>query len=1241
MVPCSDSRGCYLLTGKCDGLIQCNDASDELQCSCFERMYSAGKHCDSYPDCPDFSDERGCDGCSSGELSCKENGTITCVPELAVCDGRSDCADNSDEKLCSRLSQWQVHTSPLLTLLSEGYMEVKRDGSWLPLCADLETNYAEVVMDHCDQVVGSRHAVDNQSLQPLTGTEPIMWVHYNDTSKLFSVSSQCSQNLLLYVKCSVPTCGNQSVERKRRKINTNEDSVEDLRSYRSLDRIVGGREAEANVWSFIVGILSDGIYHCGGTILTSEWILTVSHCFSDFYLQRNFEVQAGMYRRGSWSPFEQTSAVSRVIRHPEFNSLLQNDVALVKLETPLYLNRWVRPVCLARDIHPEEEDYCTVAGWGTQIEGEIQSKSDTMMEVDVPILGSCLNSFPGYSDESLICAGYKEGMKDACAGDSGGPLMCYGDTEGWVQAGIVSFGRGCARPNEPGSYSRVTFFYSWIIETLGKIEDNENLPAIDLQTKCLGSFCQLPAGKCLHAKLVCDREVNCLDAVDELYCNPEVPATPSTDSLETSPTITTADNNASDVNTQNTASDAAGANNTASDAAGANNTASDAAGANNTASDAAGANNTASDAAGANNTASDAAGANNTASDAAGANNTASDAAGANNTASDAAGANNTASDAAGANNTASDAAGANNTASDAAGANNTASDAAGANNTASDAAGANNTASDAAGANNTASDAAGANNTASDAAGANNTASDAAGANNTASDAAGANNTASDAAGANNTASDAAGANNTAATSNYTVYGGYNNQFSISNAAVPPTAPECSYTEFVCEKLPQCVPMSNICDGVKDCADGTDEVPCDSLDRLLQYNSSWHCDGYHDCFDLRDENCPPPIVCQGMHVCHLSRECVPHDKVCDSNIDCVFAEDEMECLTLLKEPGKLVLNKFMQPEHRSNGTLAYRGTTEWRPVCLEEIPDHMLSEICEYLGYREVKKWDSVIGPTELNVVMPSEPEYSTENAGKSRFLLNAETSFNMDTFTRVARRVSNEPLVQDTKRIAFMAELQALENGRKRKRVKREENATCPQVEIVCQTEPCGKIHRYFLSEHQPLHELGGVPWAGTVFVNGGLWCGSTLVHPYWVITSKACMDYDGEGLPDLALEYVSVVMGSWREVGETRLWGAHEHDRRVDFMKAVENTDILLLHLEKRMPKTLYISHLCLPSTVVDNMAVNKTCTIAGYSPNEYRTTRGVELESGSNCGNGSVCFLQKTGETPCMLVWCHSM
>lgn len=64
-----------------------------------------------------------------------------------------------------------------------------------------------------------------------------------------------------------------------------------------------------------------------------------------------YEVQAGMLRRRSWSPFEQTRRVSHVVRHEEFEvTHLFHDLVLVKLQTPLQLNRHVTVLKLQRTV---------------------------------------------------------------------------------------------------------------------------------------------------------------------------------------------------------------------------------------------------------------------------------------------------------------------------------------------------------------------------------------------------------------------------------------------------------------------------------------------------------------------------------------------------------------------------------------------------------------------------------------------------------------------------------------------------------------------------------------------------------------------------------------------------------------------------------------------------------------------------------------------------------------------------
>uniref|UniRef100_A0A915L970 Peptidase S1 domain-containing protein n=1 Tax=Romanomermis culicivorax TaxID=13658 RepID=A0A915L970_ROMCU len=91
----------------------------------------------------------------------------------------------------------------------------------------------------------------------------------------------------------------------------------------------------------------------------------------------------------------------------------------------------------------------------------------------------CNRYFPVFENylefPAMICAGYRDGKYDACQGDSGGPLITEMEEEDdsskkyFTLVGAVSFGEGCAEPNQPGIYTRISNYLDWLDTKMKKM----------------------------------------------------------------------------------------------------------------------------------------------------------------------------------------------------------------------------------------------------------------------------------------------------------------------------------------------------------------------------------------------------------------------------------------------------------------------------------------------------------------------------------------------------------------------------------------------------------------------------------------------------------------------------------------------------------------------------------------------------------------------------------------------------
>ncbi|KAL7307248.1 hypothetical protein TKK_0000969 [Trichogramma kaykai] len=257
-------------------------------------------------------------------------------------------------------------------------------------------------------------------------------------------------------------------------------------------RIVGGENAYFGEWPWQVMIQETSWLgfapknKCGGVLITDRHVLTAAHCQPSLF--NSLYAVFGEWDTKSRNPPKRsvTRKASRIIVHPDYESAtFENDLAVLEFDKPIKFDEHIIPICLPDDLNKNYDgDYAWATGWGRveHPDGEI---AHVLQKVKVPIIDNSVCQFmfnqtrAGQTKkivDSFLCAGFATGQKDACEGDSGGPLSMLQPNGRWMLVGTVSHGIKCAAPYLPGVYMKMTHFKPWINRVTGQFAQRSKNP---------------------------------------------------------------------------------------------------------------------------------------------------------------------------------------------------------------------------------------------------------------------------------------------------------------------------------------------------------------------------------------------------------------------------------------------------------------------------------------------------------------------------------------------------------------------------------------------------------------------------------------------------------------------------------------------------------------------------------------------------------------------------------------------
>lgn len=258
--------------------------------------------------------------------------------------------------------------------------------------------------------------------------------------------------------------------------------------------IIGGHDAPANQYPYFATFDHFG----GGILIAPDIVLTAGHVNPPLEQPVRIRLNHSHFQStyfGLDPPDDETFGIAAIAQHPEYYTISWdenvNDFNIVVLDgfskvTPVRLNR--------NPNIPEPGQMVTVVGMGSMDRDPakfFESSATTLQEVELEILSQeqCLKqsghdparpdlTYRGrlFGDQMMCTSGGPHNEKDACAFDSGSPLIVQQQYHHHhhhqlypVVVGLVSWGEDCADPYFPAVNARISYAMEWIDATVCKL----------------------------------------------------------------------------------------------------------------------------------------------------------------------------------------------------------------------------------------------------------------------------------------------------------------------------------------------------------------------------------------------------------------------------------------------------------------------------------------------------------------------------------------------------------------------------------------------------------------------------------------------------------------------------------------------------------------------------------------------------------------------------------------------------